>query len=173
MIEVVDGARQLASVNMDDLNNGIVGIDSVRRRLAPDFLGTFKSLLNVMAIQESKERAKQAKQVSHASSIPVPSGPTTLKRTAGSQGPEIPAKRARPTSKTPYPRPEPRTPDQPTHPHDPDFTGASSLSAASKDEETTKKLPFEVLGDTMSVLEADFRSIKWHRSSLSIELFQT
>ena len=64
MIEVVDGARQLASVNMDDLNNGIVGIDSVRRQLTPDFLGTFKSLLNVMAIQESKECSKQAKQAS-------------------------------------------------------------------------------------------------------------
>ena len=123
---------------MDDLNKGIVGINSVRRRLAPDFLGTFKSLLNVMAIQESKERAKQAKQAGQTTSILTPSGPTTLKRTAGSQSPEISAKRPRATSKIPSPPPDPRTPDQPTRPHDPDFTGVSSLSAASKDGETTR-----------------------------------
>lgn len=156
---------------MDELNNGVIRIVDVRKRLAPDFLGTFKSLLNVMAIQETKERAKLIKEASQASSFPTSSG-AALKRGGASQSPTFSAKRIR-TSISPSPLPEPRTPDQPTYPADPDYTGDSSLSIASKDEENTKKLLHAFLSDVMSVLEGEFSEITWHRSGSIVELSDT
>jgi len=47
---------------MQDLNSGHIRLDTVRKTLAPDFLHTFKSLLAVMAIQETKQRAKDARE---------------------------------------------------------------------------------------------------------------
>lgn len=49
---------------MDEPNKGVIRIVDVRKRLAPDFLRTFNSLLNVMVSQEIKERAKLIKEVS-------------------------------------------------------------------------------------------------------------
>jgi len=157
---------------MRDLNSGVIDIDDVSNTIAPKFTAMFTSLLSVMEIQELKERAKEAKRASQASSLPASSDTTIirLKRPADSSATVIPSKRPKAGSSTPSPHPEPRTPDRPTHPSNPDFTGDSTES---KDEENTKKLLFDVLRNTMSMLEADFRRITWQRSGYRVELSQT
>ena len=159
-------------VEMSDLNSGVIDIDDVSNTIAPKFTAMFTSLLSVMEIQEIKERAKEAKRANQASFLPESSGTTIigLKRPADASATAIPSKRPKARSSTPSPRPEPRTPDQPSHPSNPDFTGGSTES---KDEENTKKLLFDVLRNTMSMLEADFRRITWQRSGYRVELSQT
>jgi hypothetical protein len=170
-IGVREGARQLAAVEMNDLNSGLVDIDDVSNHLAPKFTATFSSILSVMEIQEIKERAKRAKQASQPESEPPASGSTITSRKRPPQSPLSSApKRAKPAADEPSPPSEPKTPDQPIYPSNPDFTGAS---IESKDEENTKKLLFDMLRNTMSVLEADFRRITWQRSGHRVELSQT
>ena len=60
--------RQLGAVDMDDLRNGDIDIDDVSESLAPKFASTFKSLFNVMTVQETKLQMKEAKQASQFSS---------------------------------------------------------------------------------------------------------
>lgn len=156
---------------MNELNIGALDIDQVKK-LAPEFTTTFTSLLGVMEIREMKQRAKENKSAGQISSI-LPSSDTTLtnlKRSAGSQASVLPPKRTKSTNGSPSPRPEPRTPDQPTHPSNPDLTGGSTES---KDEENTKKLLIDILRNSMSVLEAGFRKIPWQRSGCRVELSQT
>lgn len=165
-IGVAEGVRQVAAVDMTELNSGKIEISDVRR-LAPDFQVTFKSLLRVMEIQETKEHKKQATQPK--SSMPVSSQPTIAGQKRPPQSPVSgPAKRTRQDSSSPPS--EPKTPDQPTYPADPDYTG---LSIESKDEETTKKLLFNLLGDSMSVLEEGFTRITWQRSGHRVYIGQT
>jgi hypothetical protein len=155
---------------MADLNKGTIDMKEVRKKLAPDFVATFRSLLSVMSIQEIKEREKRAKEESQSSSQ-VLSGSTSgsVKRPPPSPLSSAP-KRIKSSGDSPTPSPEPRTPDQPTHPSDPDLTGES---IESKDEENTKKLLFQFLMDTLSVLEDDFQRIAWQRSGCRVELNQT
>jgi len=79
---IADASRQLAAVDMQDLNSGHIRLDTVRKTLAPDFLHTFKSLLAVMAIQETKQRAKDAREARAA--LRSGNSPTSLKRAATS-----------------------------------------------------------------------------------------
>jgi hypothetical protein len=157
---------------MNDLNCGVIDIDDVSNRLAPKFMATFSSLLSVMEIQEMKDRAKRSKEESQPSSIPVSSSSTIAAQKRPPQSPisTVPAKRTRSRSDTPSPPPEPKTPDQPTRPQNSDFTGSST---ASKDEEHTKKLLFQLLLNTLGMLEGDFRRITWQRSGYRVELSQT
>lgn len=146
-------------------------MDHVRGKLARDFVATFRSLLNVMSVQEIKERAKQDKEAKQLDSQPMSSGSTSTTRKRPPQSPVSSApKRTKATKDSPSPRSEPKTPDQPTHPSDPNFTGAS---IESKDEENTKQLLSQLLMDTLNILEADFRTITWHKSGHFVELSQT
>jgi hypothetical protein len=149
---------------MEDINNGAISMHTVRKKLAPDFLSTFKSLLNVMSLQETKLRSKQA---SSNTSQPVSSD-----RKRPPQSPEAPtlAKRTKSSEDRLSPSSEPKTPDQPTHPADPDFTGTSTES---KDEENTKMLLKLLLDDTLNTLEADFCEPRWQRSGYMVELCRT
>jgi hypothetical protein len=167
--------KQLGSVDIHDLNNGVIRISDVRRRLAPDFLGTFNSLLDMMGIQETKERLKLAKQESQGSTLPPSSSTmnTTLKRAAESQEPPNPSKRLKEESNTSSAQVEPTTPDNPTRPSDSNLTGESTLSTTSKSEEHTRKLIIDVLRDTMSVLEEEFQAIRWQGSGHEVELCRT
>jgi hypothetical protein len=171
-VGVEEDARQLAAVDMTQLNNGIIDIDDIRKRLAPDFLGTFSSLLTLTEIQEIKERAKLSKEASHSSSITSSTVTVTLKR-AAENDPVTSVKRMRASSNVLSPTPEPRTPDRPTHPSNPDYTGASTLSTVSQDEENTKKLMYNLMFNTITMLEKDFRRITWQRSGYNVELCQT
>ena len=156
---------------MNDLNNGVITSDDVRKRLAPDFDGTFSSLLSVMTAQETKQFAKLAKQDGQVSQQST-SDSTVTERKRPPQSPVFaaPVKRARPTTESQSLPPEPKTPDQPTHPTDPNFTGTS---VESQDEENTKMLLKQFLLNTLSVLEAEFRNIAWQQSGCIVELNQT
>lgn len=169
MLGVAEGARQLSAVEMNDLNSGAVEMDYVRKKLAPDFLATFQSILDVMSIQEMKQRAKQLRQ---AHSIPVSSGTssTSTKRTAEDSVAANPLKRTRADGPSPSQISEPRTPDQPTHPSNSNWTGGTEES---KDEENTKALLKEILTDSMNVLEIDFKKLRWQRSGYRVFLFHT
>ena len=63
----------------------------------------------------------------------------------------------------------PKTPDQPTFPSNPDFSGSSTQS---KDEESIKLLLDHLFKNTMSVLRSNFRKISWSRSACDIELYK-
>jgi hypothetical protein len=159
---------------MNDLNSGIIDSDDVRKRLAPDFTATFESLLTLMEIQEIKEHARISKEASQMSSIPSSSDATaTHTKRPAEHDPVSTAKRIRRSSNAPSPPIEPTTPDRPTHPSNPDFTGTSTLSTASQDEENTRTLLKNILLNTLSILEADFRRIFWQRSGYRVELCQT
>ena len=124
-------------------------------------LDRFRSLLGVMSIQEARQRAKELRQ---AKSAPVASGTSS---TTDLLLPNA-AKRTRAARTSESPVAEPKTPDQPTHPSNPNLTGGTDES---KDEENTKELLKELLMDSMSVLELDFplqlhlalwRSCRWY-----------
>ena len=153
-VGVFEGGRQLAAVDANALRCGDIDIDDVSNRLAPKFIHTFKSLYNVMVAQETKLRIKQAKQASQFDTTQI----STSTDISQNQSPSIPSSN------------EPRTPDQPTHPSDPKWSGSST---SSQDEEATKKLLYSMLSDTMTILESDFRKIQWQRSGLKVEILQT
>ena len=160
-----EGARQLGSVEIDDLRNGSVELEDVMKTLAPYFLDTFQSILDVISIQEMKQRAKQQRQANTTSASSAPA-----KRTAEDQPSDNPSKRTRAASQSSSPTSQPKTPDQPTHPKNPDWSGGTEES---KDEENTKALLNETLTDSMSVLESNFRRLTWQRSGRKVELFHT
>src|SRR6266496_1656408 len=163
MSGVTEGARQLAAVDMSQLTSGAIEIEVVSNKLAPKFTSTFRSLLNVISIQEMKQCAKEMRK---ANSQHMSSGmsSSTMKRAAEVSPPVQtvqPRKRSRGDNRSPSPLSNPKTPDQPTHPSNPNWTGGTEES---KDEENTKALLKQVVTDSMSVLELDFRKIFWQRS---------
>ena len=139
---------------MNDLCSGDIDIDEVRRDFAPDFVQTFKSLLSIMENQETKLLMKQ----------------TDVEPQLCSQSAEGSMDEVRSTKDSTDPYSEPRTPDQLTQPSNPKWSGSS---AASQDEEATKKLLSRLLSETMTILEADFRSLLWQKSGLKVELAET
>jgi hypothetical protein len=152
---------------------GRIEVDDVADTLAPKFATMFTSLLRVMAIQESKERAKKERQEQQAFKASQASAST--KRSADSQATIIPAKRARIDSD--YSQPEPLTPsDQNVIETEATFTGGTDKSGRSieyKDEESSKQLVYDILRNTMSALGVDFRRIGWQKSGNRIELVET
>lgn len=154
---------------MDDLASGDIDIDDVADSLAPKFVPTFKSLFSLMVAQETKLQIKQARQASQLSSQAESSGSTVISPDQDPHKPVVPtsSKRTKPSTDT---LSEPTTPNQPTHPSDPKWSGSTT---ASKDEESTKKLLSNFLSDTMIILGADFRRIHWQQSGLKVELLQT
>jgi hypothetical protein len=165
-IGVAEGARQLAAIDMARLIDGTMDIDDVED-LAPTFSAMFKSLLNVVSIQDSKERAKAAKLASQAIS---------RKRAAESQDSKGTTKRLRTKSPQSSPPGAGSTPDRPTVPQDADFsikTDKSGYSIEFKDEESTRKLISNMLSCTTSTLRREFRLITWPDTEAKVELFQT
>ncbi len=165
----LEGARQLASVEIDAFKNGVVEIGDIRRRLAPDFVGTFRLLLNVMSIQETKQRAKELRKSSSLPSSLDPSS-TAIKRSMEDVSSKNPTKRTRTAGQSPLPLSEPKTPDQPTHPRDPTWMGSTSES---KEEENTKALLKQILTDSMVFLDVEFSRLLWQRSGHKVDIFHT
>jgi len=128
VLGIAKGAKQLGAVDMNDLCSGDIDIDEVGTEFAPKFVQTFKSLLTIMENQETKLRMKESKEKSQVTSQSVSSSTNTHTIQ--------PTPNVRTTSSTDT-LSEPRTPDQPTHPSNPKWSGSS---AASQDEEATKKL---------------------------------
>lgn len=155
---------------MDDVKRNVVRKDDFKR-LAPQFEVFFTSLLTVMQIQEQKQRDKLAKLASQPESIPSSSASTVTGTKRSPQSPiSLPRKRPRPTFDTTSSASEPKTPDQPTHPANPNLT---SSTVESKDEDHTKELLHLFILNTMSVLEAGFRTVHWLRSGNPVELVKT
>jgi hypothetical protein len=162
VLGVAEGAKQLGAVDMNDLCSGDIDIDDVRKEFAPYFVQTFKSLLTVMENQETKLRMKEEKERSQLYSQSVSSSTTT-----DAVPPGVASSRTKSSADI---LSEPRTPDQPTHPSNPKWSGSST---ASQDEEATKMLLSLFLSETMTILEADFRRVHWQKSGLRVELAQT
>jgi hypothetical protein len=162
---VDEGVRQLAAVNMDDVNKGLIEIDDVGDILAPKFATMFASLLNVMAVSETKQLAKKKKLDKQALKIQSASA----KRPADSEIFPESSKRIRvKKSMTPL--------DQSTLPQDPHYTGGTDKSGKSieyKDEESSKQLVFDLLRNSMSALGGDFRRIGWQKDGHRVELVET
>ena len=141
-------------MDVSALSSDDIDIQDVRKTLAPDFVATFKSLYNIMTVQETKLRLKEQAQASQLVSQSISSDPS--QRTT----PEVSSNILS----------EPITPDQPTHPLNPKWSGSST---ASQDEEATKKLLSSLVSDTMTILESEFQTISWQRSGLKVKLIQT
>jgi hypothetical protein len=142
----------------------------------------------------AKRRASQTISIatsnvtsSQTPSLPTSSGstlltlsgstPVTQKRAAPDTISVHPAaKRSRQTRKSPSPT-EPKTPDhQSTHPADPNLTHNSDESGGSmesKDEETTKWLINAFMENTLTVLGAPFRTLRWQQDQSELELIHT
>jgi hypothetical protein len=145
---------------MSDLMDGSIEIDDVSNDIAPKFSPMFATLVDVMSTQEEKMRIKEAKQTkilinSSNSQQMIKQRPPEIAISS------IPSKRD---------SSEPTTPDQPTLPVNPNFTSSTSES---KDEENTKMLLKQLLLNTMSFLERDFRKISWQRSGYKVEIIHT
>lgn len=179
-LDVAYGVRQLEAVDVNKLKSGILDINDVRKKYAPDFLNTFKSLLSVMRIEDNKEEAKKEKMEKEetlpALSIPIMSSTMRSghKRLASLDASALRTReeegRQPPILRVVEP---PKTPDQATHPEDPNYSGASADSGAtgeSKDEENTKQLLSDLLRDSMTVLEHDFAKITWQNSGYDVQL---
>jgi hypothetical protein len=121
-----------------------------------------------MAKQEQKQRLKQAPQ---EVSQPASSASTIVgvKRPLGSPVAATFSKKTKQDPPSPA-QSEPKTPDQPTHPPDPNLTGNT---IESKDEDYTKDLLKTFLKDILRALKSGFREPTWHRSDAIVELTHT
>lgn len=173
---------------MKDVTSRTVKIDDVVMKIAPQFSGTFKSLLSVMEIQGEKEEAKREKlakatsqQASQAPSVPISSGRSAAtKRDPPSPiiSESQPMKRQKSghESKAPSPQRDPPTPDQLTVQADPTYTGDTAYSGdsmASKPEDHTSRLLHEIVSNTESMVSEEFRVLSWARSDYSVEISKT
>lgn len=151
MIGVADGAKQLASIDITHLKSSTVKMNKARRQGAPDFGPFFSSLVGVITAQEKKLRARQASQQNSTS---MSSGSTipTRKRSPPSSD-SIDGKRIKQTNESSSPHSDPKTPDQPTHPSDPDWSGGTD---SSNDEEYTKMLLRDLLLNIREFLDEEF-----------------
>jgi hypothetical protein len=170
---VTDGVKQLANVDAASLKSGDIKLPSLKR-LAPEFQGTFKSLLTVMRIEDNRYKGGKEKEDAQAvfsTQIVSSTIPGGHKRLASLDASSLRLKegedRARPHLRTSE---SPKTPDKPTHPEDPNYSGASNES---KDEEYAKALISRFLEDTMSVLEDGFAKIKWQNSGYDVHICGT
>jgi hypothetical protein len=155
---------------MEAVKLGKIEMDDVQEQLAPNFYGLFRSLLNLMTIQEKKERDKREKERSKGTSVAAPPTTAGVKRRANEDY-EVTAKRVRSSSSATL-LAGPTTPDQPTRQSDP-FYSLGTLSTTSQDEEGTKTLLFQTLSYTMSALQREFRRIIWPQSPCILEIFET
>lgn len=176
----------MQAVEMTKLNSGDMEMKTVKSTLARDFHSVYSSLLDLMAVQESKEEKKQKVQESQEkknqqvlSSSPPSSSAATSSSTITVAGlkrpptsPRIGSSKRMKAADSPAPEsePEPKTPDQPTHPRNPDYTGDT---VTSKDEDITRQLLIRVVYDSLSLLETDCTRISWQQSGNKVELCET
>lgn len=168
IVGVADCARQIGSVEVSELYSGALSMKMIRRQLAPDFWPFFETLYGVVTIQEMAQKKKESAQPPS----PVPTSSmsttgTTRKRPRPSSVSLFPERKTKSTS---LPHSEPTTPDRPTNPSDPEWTGGT---VTSKDEENTKQMLKDLLRNTMSSLEEEFCGITWQRSGYTVELALT
>jgi hypothetical protein len=154
---------------MDGVKRDIIKKDDFKK-LAPEFGAFFLSLTNIIQTDEEKRRVnaakkakQQAKQQPPSDSVPFSTLPSSKRPAPNPVLVSGPFKR----QKNPSPRPTPITPDQPTHPIDPDYSGST---AQSKNKDYTKHLLQIFMVSVLSVLESGFRTLRWPRGECPIEL---
>jgi len=151
--------KQLSSVELKDLETATVDIDEVAINLAPQFSTTFSTLLDVRAIEEKKKQAKAEKEARQAlSQLSITSSTTQVLKGIN----ECVATKS-----------APETPDRPTLASNPNFTRStveSGTSLQSKDEESTKVLANTFIRESMALLGAPFREIRWQQSGHKVQL---
>jgi hypothetical protein len=151
--------KQLSSVDLKDLETATVDIDEVAINLAPQFSSTFSTLLDVRAIEEKKKQAKAEKEARQAlSQLSITSSTTQVLKGIN----ECVAT-----------KPFPETPDRPTLASNSNFTRStveSGTSLQSKDEESTKVLANTFIRESMALLGAPFREIRWQQSGHKVQL---
>lgn len=152
---------------MDDLNRGKIRVGDISD-IAPKFAPTITTLLDVMSQVEQKQRRKQASQEASQSTSSV-STIVGIKRPLGSPVVDTFTKRTKHATPSPS-HSEPKTPDQPTHPANPNLSGDT---IESKDEENTKMLLKMFLTDALRALKSGFQELKWHRSDAIVEVVHT
>jgi len=165
---VDDGKEQLSSIHVSDLVNDIFAEDTIGDR-APQFDATFRGILALVQNAKTSDDATRPSSVSPTT--PTPSK-ATQKRAAEDAAGEKDAKRTKvhpdeSTSKGP------RTPDQPTIPPNPNYSGSTDSSGGSlesTDEELTKALIRSFLDDARGFLRLDFRVLDWTKSGLKTDL---
>jgi len=173
---------------MDDLNSAKVRMPTVSRELARDFHPIYSSLLALMSVQGSKETDD-----SQAPSSSIPSSSvttttvgtvTTRKRPPTSPGTSGVAKRPkvsesivsetqsseRKAADSPGHDSEPKTPEQPTHPRDSKWSGATNTS---QDEDNTKILLSRLLSHSLAQLAPECTTLSWQQSGHIVELHDT
>jgi len=164
------GVKQLSSVEVTDLEEEKVDMETVNLELAPQFSSTFESLVTVRAIEERKKRAKEEREAKQSHSEATSSVDQSRKRPPQSPIAEQFSKRTR--AGTPLVDvPSPKTPERPTVVPDPNYTGntvESGASTRSKDEENTKVLVNTFIADTMRLLGSAFCNVKWQQSGRSV-----
>jgi hypothetical protein len=109
-------------------------------KVAPNFGSFFEPLMSLMAVQETKLANKKKKEEKKASQSTV-----------------IASSASRPV-----------TPNQPTKPPDPNYSGSSTTS---QDELSTQKLVEQFIGSAMIVLGDEFTTIPWQQSGKPVMLF--
>jgi len=161
---------------MADLRSGKVKLPVVQQKLARNFHSVYASLLDLMAIQDGKGSGSQ--QPVSSSAPPSSAGTITttsaasvksLKRPPPSSLAAGSAKKAKTTASS-LSGSEPTTPDQLTHPVNPNYSGDT---AASQDEDITKELLIRVIYDSLSILAPECSEISWQLSGNFVELHQT
>jgi hypothetical protein len=118
----------LRSVNIGD-SKARLKRDDIGAK-APTFQFFFMALVRLMMVQGQKLEKKKRKQTSEASKM----------------------------TSNPPPSSRLHTPDQPTEPIDPNYSGSSTNS---QDEKATDHLGYLFLTATHSALKSEFNEIKW------------
>lgn len=152
---VSEAVAELEDFKVTEIENGNVDLDELDEL---HFTSTFKALLHVIQEQDSKQHNSKERHEKQAWSRSL-----SKKGTSDT----ISAKQIE-TNRQNYR--QPKTPDQPIPPPNPNLSG---LSTESKDEENTKVLLNMLLSDTITIVKSEVRRLHWVRSDCKVEITKT
>jgi hypothetical protein len=153
-VVVARGKEELGSIDMTRLQH-LDNYKSEIKKHAIDFQTTFALLLAVMNTTEESESKLPTQKSTSQTSLP-----TSQKRTITPPTSSSPNKRFKSTN---TPSPEPKTPDAPTIPADPDHSGGSIESE--KVEEISKQLILAFMEEIGLFLGDHFDTLRWVQST--------
>jgi hypothetical protein len=138
LLDFDEGVRQLRSIEIGDSKSDF-DMDDIGDK-APTFRSFFMALVRLMTVPGQKLEETQRKQMSETPKM----------------------------VSNPPPSSRPCTPDQPTEPIDPNYSGSSTNS---QDEKATDQLGNLFLSDTYAALKSEFNEIVW-QTKTKVYLFQ-
>lgn len=158
ILGVSEAVAELEDVKVTEIENGNIDIDELDEL---HFASTFKALLDVIQEQDSKQRISKERREKHARS-------RSLSKKGTSNAVSTKATKHIKMNTQDYC--QPKTPDQPIPPPNPNLSG---LSTESKDDENTKVLLNTLLSDTMTIIKSEVRTLHWVRSDCKVEITKT